>query len=86
MSQYAAAAIDKILADNPYVPPCAPARKTPLTGANLPEAPAYPYRSAEPDTILFDEEGYAYKADEPVRRAVPTDWPAGAMKVKRVEV
>lgn len=90
MSQYAAA-IDKIIADNPHVkagdphmPPCTPARKTPLTGANLPEAPAYSYRSAEPDTILFDDDCYAYKADEPVRRAVPTDWPAGAMKVKRL--
>ena len=81
MSQYTAAAIDKSIADNPHVlagdphtPPCTPARKTPLTGANLHDV----------STILFDEDGYAYKADEPIRRAVPTDWPAGTMKVKRL--
>lgn len=60
---------------------CNPSRANTLTGANQ---HGYPYRAAEPDTILFDEEGYAYKTDEPISRSVPTDWPAGAMKVKRL--
>lgn len=63
---------------------CNPARNNTLTGANQHDqhdTSWAPYRSAEPDTILFDEEGYAHKIDEPISRAVPTDWPAGVMKV-----
>lgn len=57
---------------------CTPTRANTLTGAN------YPYRSAEPATILFDEDGYAYRADEPLPRRYAVDWPAGVMKVSEV--
>lgn len=54
---------------------CHPTRANNLTGAN------YPYHSAEPSTILFDEDGYAYKADEPLPRHYAVDWPAGVMNI-----
>jgi hypothetical protein len=50
---------------------CTPNRDNKLTGAN------YPYRSAEPDTILFDRNGVAYHATEPLI----ADWPAAVMKL-----
>jgi len=58
---------------------CNPSRNNTLTGANQPN---YPYRSAEPDTILFDRNGVAYRDDQPLA----TDWPAGVMNINvRVE-
>ena len=51
---------------------CNPSRANTLTGAN------YPYRSAEPDTILFDHNGVAYRDDQPL----VADWPAAKMAVR----
>lgn len=90
------AIIDKILAENPphnemaknpIWPVCSPVRDKLLTGKNQLNGVGqheYPYRSAEPSTILFDEDGYAYKADEPLPRRYAVDWPAGVMKVSEV--
>ncbi len=56
---------------------CHPSRANKLTGAN------YPYASAEPDTILFDHNGVAYRDDQPL----VADWPVGVMNINaKVEV